>query len=131
MSIKIFFSKEERQKRKQLRKEKRLAKKELRRKKLSTRKWVLPAVIASVILYAIFDIILQVTTNSEISPTLTTCWFTFWGVELWNLASITKKKVDVDYDGSYTGNLNQMYEDENEDVNEESEDETNGRKDDL
>ena len=61
---------------------------------------------------------LQIKTNMEISPTLTTCWFTFWAVELWNLASITKKKVDVDYEVGYTGNLDKSSEEdekENED----------------
>lgn len=107
MSIKIFLSKEERLKRKSFRKRKRLEKKELRKKKLSTRKWVLPAIIISVIVYAGLDVFLQIKTQMEISPTLTTCWFTFWAVELWNLASITKKKVDTDYEMGYTENLHQ------------------------
>jgi len=80
-------------------------KKLIRKKKLSTRKWVLPAIIVAVIIYALFDVILQITTGSEISPTLTTCWFTFWAVELWNLASITKKKVDTDYENSFPANV--------------------------
>lgn len=117
MSIKIFLSKEERAERKKKRKEKKLIKKELRRQKLSTRKWVLPAVILSVIVYTLLDVILQLINGSEISPTLTTCWFTFWAVELWNLASITKKKVDVDYEGSFSGNLEKLNEDDKENDN--------------
>jgi len=105
VSIKIFLSKEEREEKRRIRKEKRLMKKLIRKKKLSTRKWVLPAIIVAVIIYALFDVILQITTGSEISPTLTTCWFTFWAVELWNLASITKKKVDTDYENSFPANV--------------------------
>lgn len=122
MSIKIFLSKEERLKRKSLRKQKRLEKKELRKKKLSTRKWVLPAIIISVIVYAGLDVFLQIKTQMEISPTLTTCWFTFWAVELWNLASITKKKVAVDYECGFNSNLEKL---EDEEIDkEESEEES-------
>ena len=140
MSIRIFLLKDERIKRKTLRKQKRLEKKELRRKKLSTRKWVLPTIIVSVIGYAALDVFLQIKTNTEISPTLTTCWFSFWGVELWNLASITKKKVATDYEGTYCSNLNQCShfgendaDEENDEVikTEESEDEVDGQTDDF
>ena len=119
----MFFQKETREERirkrklrRELRKQKRLEK-----KKLSTRKWVLPAIIISVIIYAGLDVFLQIKTNMEISPTLTTCWFTFWAVELWNLASITKKKVDVDYEVGYTSNLEkETEEDEDEEIGKES-----------
>lgn len=127
MSIKILLSKEERLKKKELRKQKRLEKKEQRKNRIPTRKWVLPAIIISVVIYAGLDVILQIKTGSEISPTLTTCWFTFWAVELWNLASITKKKVDVDYEGGFVSNLQKQEEDKeiNENITE-SEDELDG-----
>lgn len=50
------------------------------------------------ILYAITDVLLQIYINVEISPTLTGCWYTFWGVELINLANIknTKTKNNVE-----------------------------------
>lgn len=50
------------------------------------------------IFYAIIDVILQWKLNVEISPTLTGCWYTFWGVELINLANIknTKTKNSVE-----------------------------------
>lgn len=50
------------------------------------------------ILYAIADVLLQIYINVEISPTLTGCWYTFWGVELINLANIknTKTKNNVE-----------------------------------
>jgi hypothetical protein len=50
------------------------------------------------ILYAITDVLLQIYIGVEISPTLTGCWYTFWGVELINLANIknTKTKNNVE-----------------------------------
>ena len=46
-----------------------------------------------VVLYAAADFLLQYYTGSEISPTLTVSWFSFWGVELINLAVIKTTKV--------------------------------------
>lgn len=43
--------------------------------------------------YAIVDVVLQWKLGVEISPTLTGCWYTFWGVELINLANIKNKKI--------------------------------------
>lgn len=116
--VKFIFSKETREERKQKRKLRRELRKQKRaeKKRLSTRKWVLPAIIIAVIIYAVCDVLLQFKTSMEISPTLTTCWFTFWAVELWNLASITKKKVDVDYEGSFGTNLEQLHQEEENDA---------------
>lgn len=130
MSLKIFLSKEERKQKRLERKAKRLKKKEERRKRFSTRKWLLPVIIVSIVVYAGLDVFLQIKTQMEISPTLTTCWFTFWAVELINLASITKKKVDVDYETGYTENLRQSEEEketEGTEEKEESEDLDNDR----
>ncbi len=44
-------------------------------------------------LYAAADFILQYFTSIEVSPTLTTAWFTFWGSELFMLAGIKISKV--------------------------------------
>ena len=46
-----------------------------------------------IILYTIADFLLQYFTSIEVSPTLTTAWFSFWGVELINLAIIKTAKV--------------------------------------
>ena len=43
--------------------------------------------------YAVVDVILQWKLNVEISPTLTGCWYVFWGVELINLANIKNAKT--------------------------------------
>lgn len=138
MSIKIFLTKEERIKRKQERKEKKLLKREERKKKMSTRKWLIPVIIVAIVIYAGLDVYLQIKTQMEISPTLTTCWFTFWAVELVSLASITKKKVQTDYEVGYTSNLSQYNQegenegiDENDEGIEESEVTSNERADDC
>ena len=44
-------------------------------------------------LYAASDFALQYFTSTEVSPTLTTAWFTFWGSELFCLAGIRVSKV--------------------------------------
>ena len=46
-----------------------------------------------IILYTIADFVLQYFTNIEVSPTLTTAWFAFWGTELVALAAIKTSKV--------------------------------------
>ena len=43
--------------------------------------------------YAAVDVILQWKLGVEISTTLTASWYTFWGVELINLANIKNKKI--------------------------------------
>lgn len=46
-----------------------------------------------IIFYTIADFALQYFTNIEVSPTLTTAWFAFWGTELVALAAIKTSKV--------------------------------------
>lgn len=46
-----------------------------------------------IILYAAANFVLQYYTSVEVSPTLTTAWFTFWGSELFLLAGIKISKV--------------------------------------
>ena len=46
-----------------------------------------------VTLYAAADFMLQYFAGVEVSPTLTTAWFAFWGTELVALAAITTTKV--------------------------------------
>ena len=46
-----------------------------------------------IILYTIADFALQYFASIEVSPTLTTAWFAFWGTELVALAAIKTTKV--------------------------------------
>lgn len=66
--------------------------------KIKTSTLVLILACTMAVAYAVVDIILQATLNIEMSPTLTGAWYTFWGVELINLANIknTKTKNNVE-----------------------------------
>ena len=54
---------------------------------------VLVVVCIMVIIYTAAAFALQYLTNLEISSTMTTCWFAFWGSELIALATIKCTKV--------------------------------------
>lgn len=85
-------------------------KKNKEKKKISTRKWLLPFCVTAIILYAVADIVLQMVSGNEISPTLTTCWFTFFAIEIWQLARITLKKVDTNYEESFVKQVDDVRE---------------------
>lgn len=61
---------------------------------------MLVLICAMIILYTIADFALQYFTSIEVSPTLTTAWFSFWGVELINLTIIKTSKVKYNQDTS-------------------------------
>jgi hypothetical protein len=46
-----------------------------------------------IVLYTAANFVLQYFTSVEVSPTLTTAWFAFWGTELVALAAIKTTKV--------------------------------------
>jgi uncharacterized membrane protein YwzB len=54
---------------------------------------MLVVVCVMIFLYTVASFILQYFTSVEISPTLTSAWFTFWAVELFALAGIRVSKV--------------------------------------
>ena len=54
---------------------------------------VLIVVVIAIVAYAAADFILQKTTGYEMNSTLTTCWFSFWGVEIFALAGIKVSKT--------------------------------------
>ena len=59
---------------------------------------MLVLIVIAIILYTIANFILQYYTSVEVSPTLTTAWFAFWGVELVNLTLIRTTKVKYGQD---------------------------------
>ena len=63
----------------------------MKKKKTSTIMLILICIM--IILYAGASFVLQYFTSVEISPTLTTAWFSFWGVELVSLAAIKTSKI--------------------------------------
>ena len=54
---------------------------------------MLVLICAMIIIYTAATFVLQYFTSVEISPTLTTAWFAFWGTELVALAAIKTSKV--------------------------------------
>ena len=54
---------------------------------------MLTLICIMIILYAAATFVLQYFTGIEISPTLTTAWFAFWGTEVVALAAIKTSKV--------------------------------------
>ena len=54
---------------------------------------MLVLICTMIILYTAADFALQYFAGIEVSPTLTTAWFSFWGVELVALAAIKVSKV--------------------------------------
>ena len=54
---------------------------------------MLVLICTMIILYTAADFALQYFAGVEVSPTLTTAWFSFWGVELVALAAIKVSKV--------------------------------------
>lgn len=61
------------------------------KKKVSNIMLVLICVM--IILYTVADFVLQYFTSIEVSPTLTTAWFAFWGTEIIALTAIKTSKV--------------------------------------
>ena len=54
---------------------------------------MLVLIVFAIIAYTVADFVLQYFTSIEVSPTLTTCWFAFWGTEIIALAAIKTSKV--------------------------------------
>ena len=54
---------------------------------------MLVLICTMIILYTAANFVLQYYTNVEVSPTLTTAFFSFWGVELCNLMVIKREKI--------------------------------------
>lgn len=63
------------------------------KKKKKVSNIMLVIVMIAIISYAIADFALQYYTSIEVSSTLTKCWFTFWGAEIFALAGIKISKV--------------------------------------
>ncbi len=55
--------------------------------------YIVAAAIAAIGLYTAAAVVLQFCGLMEVSPTLTTCWFGFWTVEIVALAAIKGGKV--------------------------------------
>jgi biotin transporter BioY len=65
--------------------------------KKSVSNLMLILIVIMVTIYTIATFALQYFTAVEISPTLTTAWFAFWGAEVVSLAAIKTSKVKHKY----------------------------------
>ena len=54
---------------------------------------MLVIIVASIILYTVGAFFIQYNTGVEVSSTLTTCWFSFWGVEILAITGIRISKL--------------------------------------
>lgn len=63
------------------------------KKKVKVSNIMLVLICTMIVLYTIANFALQYFTSVEVSPTLTTAWFTFWGTELVALAAIKTSKL--------------------------------------
>lgn len=76
------------------------------KEKLSTSTKIVLASIIFTTIFTIVAIITQFITGEELSSTLITCVFAYWGVELGSLAAIKRKKLDI----GYTDSVEEFYE---------------------
>lgn len=65
----------------------------IKKPKMKVSNIMLALICVMIILYTAANFVLQYFTSIEVSPTLTTAWFSFWGVELINLTIIKTSKV--------------------------------------
>lgn len=73
---------------------------------------MLVLICTMIILYTIADFALQYFTQIEVSPTLTTAWFAFWGTELVALAAIRTSKLKHGVDTTTSDNTEDVINEE-------------------
>ena len=64
-----------------------------KKKKRKVSNIMLVFICIMITLYAVANFLLQYYTQVEVSPALTTAWFSFWGVELISLTAIKTSKL--------------------------------------
>jgi len=77
----------------------------MKQKKKKVNIIVLAAAVTAVVSYAVVAAFFQLFTAAELSPTLTTAWFGFWGVEIIALAAIKTTKVKKGADNGSSEDL--------------------------
>ena len=68
---------------------------------------MLVLICTMIIIYTAATFVLQFFTSVEISPTLTTAWFAFWGTELVALAAIKTSKLKHNKDDVVEEDINE------------------------
>lgn len=64
---------------------------------MKTSNVIIAAAVVCIVLYTVAAFVLQFVTGLEAPGTLTTCWFSFWAVELAALAGIKITKTKCRY----------------------------------
>lgn len=88
------------------------------RKKRKVSNILLVVVVVAITIYTIANLWITYTTGVSIDSTLTTCFYTFWGSELFLLAGIRVSKIKNKYDDmscdepSFIENETEEFEDE-------------------
>lgn len=72
-------------------------KKKKRKKKIPTRTKLVWFCVVMITLYTIAAVWLQFVTQVEVSTTLTTCFYGFFSIELWNISRITINRTKNGY----------------------------------
>lgn len=72
------------------------------RKKKKFSKIIVVFSVVLILVYTISAFILQFVAGVEVSSTLTTCFYTFWAVEMLSLAGVKARKVK--YENTYEEN---------------------------
>lgn len=78
---------------------------------MSTSNKIILASIIFTTLFTIVAVVTQYVTGQELSSTLITCVFAYWGTEMISLCAIRRKKLDVGYGENYES-CNESYEEE-------------------
>lgn len=63
------------------------------KKKRTVSNTMLAVVVIAIVGYVAANFVLQYKMGIEVSPTITTCWFAFWGTEIIALTAIKTSKV--------------------------------------
>ena len=82
------------------------------RKKRKVSNIMLVIIVIAIVGYVAVDFLLQYHTGTEISPTITTCWFVFWTSEVLALMGIKLSKVKKN---NYDSSVNDVSTDDHDD----------------
>lgn len=74
---------------------------------------MLTFIVIAIVIYTVADFLLQYYAGVEVSPTLTTAWFAFWGTEIIALAAIKTSKVKHGQDNKENCNVGEDLNDTN------------------
>lgn len=93
------------------------------RKKRKVSNILLVVVVMAITAYTVANLWITYTTGTSIDSTLTTCFYTFWGSELFLLAGIRVSKIKNNYKNSSYEDINSFIEEDEDEIEEGFDDE--------